>query len=185
MDRLKKKMSELCSSRQPCILGIPQIRPRTQKKRLSVTAFNCRPHDSIRVSDDVNTSGVWEPVRSVASNANILANISLQAHLGSWMGNIKDAVETVRDAVFETQTLAANERKYKNISIDLIKYRVIRSKDGVRVRGPKSYFYITKGMRPDCVYYCWMRGINTGYFFLDYHVCDIVMPQISSTALKI
>jgi hypothetical protein len=124
-------------------------------------------------SDDVNTSGIWEPVRSFASNKDKLADIAFQAHSKSWMANNS---EVVKEVFFETHTLPAEGKKYDDIQIDLIKYSVTRTKYGEVVRGPRSFFYLSKGMKPDCVYYCWARGLNTGQFFLDEHICNIVMP---------
>lgn len=120
--------------------------------------------DDFYFSDEANTSGIWEPVRSFMSDRDRLANISLQAHRAAQMASPNEEIDAV---MFDTKTLLFCHDGYNDIYIDLIRYSVTNA--------PENYIYICKGLAPDCVHFLVRMHTPGIYFFLGQHVCNVTI----------
>ena len=119
---------------------------------------------TFKFTDDVNTSGIWQRARELASsNPEKLKNISYDAHMSVWpyyRGGIE--IET---ANLTAGTLVFQNQEYKEMNIDLIQYELVDLSEAV--------FYLTKGSRPDCVFYCYETPKIDFKWSLHNEVCDL------------
>lgn len=88
---------------------------------------------------------------------------------GRFTGDIGIALCVTRQLMFQ------NSLKYKPIKIDLIIYFVTSL---FKANGLPYYFYLTKGLRPNCIFYLKPRLNDTSTFMLDEHVCNIIMQSL-------
>lgn len=123
-----------------------------------------RFNDLFCPSDDVNTSGIWEPVRNISEDRDRLANISLQVHQAAKMA---EATDKIYAAIFDTRTLLFTHGGFKDIKMDMIRYHIVRA--------PEHYIYVGKGMEPGCVHLLIRVDPQALYFFLGKHVCNIII----------
>ena len=128
-------------------------------------------HTHIRVNDlfadDVQESGVWEPLHRV-KNAEplLLMSVCNQAHQLANLGP-----PNVNIFSFYTKKLLFRSDKYQPIDVDLVIYSVTLP-NSTQI-DPRCWF-ITKGLRQDCVYYLANEGQFIEEFYLtEQHVCGI------------
>ena len=103
-------------------------------------------------------------MRDLASNVDKLKNISFDAHMAVWP-YYREGID-IDTAFVTTETLMFPGTQYKDISADMIGYRIV----GL---SPKVTFYVTKGLKPDCVIYCWKIVKAGPKWELKNEVCDI------------
>jgi hypothetical protein len=116
------------------------------------------------IPDDANTSGIWQRARDLTlTDVEHLKNISLQAHNSVWpyyRGGVQ-----IDTASLTTQPVMFPGTKYNDIYVDMISYKLV----GL----PEATFYLTKGLKPDCVFYCWRVDKKVAKWELKNQVCDI------------
>jgi hypothetical protein len=113
-------------------------------------------------TDDVNSSGIWQRARDLNcdSNDDRLKNVSYQAHRKSFTGPVE-----VDTAILDVRNLMFTNVNYKTIRVDVIVYKIVEA-------GP-FFFFITKGLRPDCVFYLVKVDGRSTLLQLGKHVCGI------------
>lgn len=124
-------------------------------------------HDLCTFTDDVHESGVWEPFhRTKNSEPLLLMSVCNQAHQLAKIGP-----PTVNIFSFYTKTLKFISDKYRPIDLDMVLYSVTLP-NSTQI-DPRCWF-ITKGLRSDCVYYLKKVDNSLKEFYLtDQHVCGI------------
>jgi hypothetical protein len=123
--------------------------------------------------DDPETSGKWKPFsRTRNAFPEIMKNVSRQAHALAGFG---PSTASVRSSYHMRNTLRSFSGVYKTITIDYITYGLGIGETNFTI---PYFWYITKGLRPDCVFYLDKVEMYTAVYRLtDIHVCGIRMPE--------
>lgn len=90
----------------------------------------------------------------------VLKNISHQAHRKVYTGQVE--VDTV---TLDVRNLLFTNENYKNVRIDVVIYKIIKA--------GTFFFFITKGLKADCVFYLIKVDTPATLFQLGRHVCGI------------
>lgn len=116
------------------------------------------------------TSGVWELISKYPYGDEQLWMIAKDAHRMAGMGTVDVSV-----AVKESRWLDFYDpEKYPFIKIDVLVYAIegyVKNDTGI-----PYFFYITKGLKPDCVYYLTKENLEAIRLTLDRHVCGVLLP---------
>ena len=121
------------------------------------------------------TSGEWELLRQIPPDDPRLSVLAKEAHAKAGMG---DDVK-ILDAVKEERWLDFYDpANFTSIMIDVLVYSVQgHVKNDTRI---PYFYYITKGLEPDCVYHLSKEKLTASRLFLDKQACGLVMPTASS-----
>jgi len=90
------------------------------------------------------------------------------AHKEAKMGEV-----TVRNIRTYPRTLNFRNKKYFPMRIDVVMYEIEES--GVDDHG-ENPFFLTRGQKPDCVYYLIQWKSDPHRFYLTEHVCGVHVP---------
>lgn len=103
-------------------------------------------------------------MRKKQKSAKKLKDVCTQAH------NAAKYKGKVGVAVYDTRTLDFDKEEYISIRIDLLLYAL----SGLKLpEGAPNFFYITKGLRADCVYYLVPTDSEAMNLKFGKHVCGI------------
>lgn len=152
-----------------CSLISHSLRLLTTGEPAVLTSLSSHRH----FADDFETSGTWHQLRDICKNDSTymsrIEGICTQAHnkAGKIEGGISIALCFTRKLIFR------DSQKYEPIKLDIICYVI----EGLsRANGSPYYFYITKGLAPNCVYYLKPLCANdTSRLWLDEHICGIIL----------
>ena len=116
------------------------------------------------------TSGAWELIRRYPHGSEKLLMIAQKAHQIAGSDGTK-----VNIAVKESRWLDFYDKgEYKSIKIDVLVYADENNvKDDT---GLPYFFYITKGLKADCVYFLEKKYLTDIRLTLGKHVCGLSLP---------
>ena len=101
-----------------------------------------------------------------------LKNYCTEAHFRAGYG-----MAVVITAHMNARTLRFHQQKYSPMKIDVITYEIKDYGFFGDTDTSRNRFYITQGLRSDCVYFLTPAGTNSTEYYLQNHICGVKLRE--------